>query len=67
MHVLLQAVARLAGEWRLRLVGSGPYRVELVALAERLGISNRIDWIEWVASTDMPNQYQQLDALVIPR
>ncbi len=66
IHLLLQAAAQLEGDWCLRLVGSGPYKSELVSLAERLNITNRIDWIEWVASTDMPNQYHLLDVLVIP-
>lgn len=66
IHLLLQAVAQLGGDWRLRLVGSGPYKAELIELADRLQISNRVDWIEWVASTDMPNQYHLLDVLVIP-
>ncbi len=66
IHLLVQAAAQLTGDWHLRLVGSGPYKSELVALAERLNITNRIDWIEWVPSTDMPNQYHLLDVLVIP-
>lgn len=66
IHILLQAAAGLRGEWRLRLVGSGPYQAELAALAERLAIADRIAWVEWVASTDMPDQYRQLDVLVIP-
>lgn len=66
VQMLVQAAARLTGEWRLRLVGSGPYKGELLALAERLGISGRIDWVEWVVSAAMPEQYRQLDALVIP-
>lgn len=66
IHLLLQAAARLTGDWRLRLVGSGPYKAELLALAQRLNITNRIDWIEWVSSTGMPAQYHLLDVLVIP-
>jgi glycosyltransferase involved in cell wall biosynthesis len=66
IHLLLQAATRLTGNWRARIIGSGPYRAELHALAERLCISSRIEWIEWIASTDMPGQYHQLDALVIP-
>ncbi len=66
IHLLLQAAAQLKGDWRLRLVGSGPYKPDLVALAERLHITDRIDWIDWVASTDMPDQYHLLDVLVIP-
>ncbi len=66
IHLLLQAAAGLTGEWRLRLIGSGPYKNELVALAERLGIADRLEWVAWVASTDMPDQYHTLDVLVIP-
>jgi len=66
IHLLLQAASQLKGDWRLRLVGSGPYKAELLTLAERLNIANRIKWIEWVASTDMPAQYHLLDVLVIP-
>ncbi|MCA0457876.1 MAG: glycosyltransferase family 4 protein [Chloroflexi bacterium] len=66
IHLLLQAVAGLTGDWKLRLIGSGPYKGELMALAERLGIGARIEWVEWVASTEMPAQYHLLDVLVIP-
>ena len=66
IHLLLQAAAGLMGDWRLRLIGSGPYKGELTALAERLGIRERIEWVEWVASTGMPAQYHRLDVLVIP-
>ncbi|MBZ0285453.1 MAG: glycosyltransferase family 4 protein [Anaerolineae bacterium] len=66
VHLLLEAVARLSGEWRLRIIGSGPMRHALHAQAANLNIADRIEWVEWVASTDMPAQYQQLDALVIP-
>lgn len=66
IHHLLQAAAGLTGEWRLRLIGSGPYKGDLLALAERLGIADRVEWVAWVASTDMPDQYHTLDVLVVP-
>jgi glycosyltransferase involved in cell wall biosynthesis len=66
VHVLLEAAACLTGEWRLRIVGSGPERERLGALAQQLGISERIEWIAWAASTAMPEHYQQMDVLVLP-
>lgn len=66
VHVLLEAASQLTGEWCLRIVGSGPERERLGVLAQQLGISERIDWIAWAASTDMPGQYQQMDVLVLP-
>ncbi len=66
VDLLLDAAARLRDEWRLRLVGSGPQEDALRAQAERLGIAERITWIPWAASTEMPAQYRELDALVLP-
>lgn len=66
IHLLLRAAARLDGEWRLRLVGSGPYWNALEALAQQLGIRDRLDRIEWVESAGMPMQYQKMDVLAIP-
>ncbi|MBL8164556.1 MAG: glycosyltransferase family 4 protein, partial [Anaerolineae bacterium] len=66
VDLLLDAAARLRGEWRLRLVGSGPQEDALRAQAERLGIAERITWIPWAASTEMPAQYHELDALALP-
>jgi glycosyltransferase involved in cell wall biosynthesis len=66
VHLLLQAAAHIEGDWKLRIVGSGPERDTLRAYAQHLGIAERIEWIEWIASTEMPAQYQQLDVLVVP-
>lgn len=66
VHLLLDAAAQLAGSWQVRLVGSGPEKAALRAQAERLNIGRRVCWQEWLPSADMPGQYHQLDALVLP-
>jgi glycosyltransferase involved in cell wall biosynthesis len=66
IHLLLEAASRLSGDWRLRIVGSGPEKARLHQLADQLNIGGRIDWIEWIASAEMPAQYHQLDVLVVP-
>jgi glycosyltransferase involved in cell wall biosynthesis len=66
IHLLLEAAAGLKGDWRLRLVGGGPKKDRLHAQAVQLNIAERIEWIEWVASTEMPAQYHQIDVLVVP-
>jgi glycosyltransferase involved in cell wall biosynthesis len=66
VHHLIQAVATLSGEWQLRIVGSGPLEEDLQALALELGIAEHIEFIHWVASTEMPAQYAELDCLVLP-
>jgi UDP-D-galactose:(glucosyl)LPS alpha-1,6-D-galactosyltransferase len=49
---LLRALARVEGDWRLELVGAGEAEDDgpaLRALAERLGITDRLSWRGWQA------------------
>jgi len=64
--LLLHALAQLAGEWELRLLGSGPEQPHLESLARELGIASRVVFHPWVASTEMPARLRELDALVLP-
>lgn len=66
LDTLLEACARLEGEWRLRLVGSGSQRGPLQALAEQLGIADRLTWLPKLPSVQMPSFYQALDTFVLP-
>lgn len=64
--VLFRALAKLGGDWRLRVVGGGPLRAELETLARELGISERITFLSQIPSTAMPAQYREIDVLVVP-
>ena len=66
VDLLLLAAAQLTGEWRVRIVGSGPLREALHNLTHELGIADRVTFIDWVASTEMPQQYEAIDVLVLP-
>jgi glycosyltransferase involved in cell wall biosynthesis len=66
VHVLLHAVAPLQGEWRLRVLGSGPEKDSLQSLARELGIAPRVEFVEWVESNAMPRFYNSLDVVVVP-
>jgi glycosyltransferase involved in cell wall biosynthesis len=66
VDTLLCAVAGLAGEWQFSLVGGGPMQPELVRLALRLGIGERVTFEGHKPSTAMPDHYRTLDALVLP-
>jgi glycosyltransferase involved in cell wall biosynthesis len=53
--LLLQAFARVAGafpQWRLVIVGDGPSRDALRALAEGLGIAARVEWVGRTAEVE---------------
>ncbi len=65
-HILLRAVAEIAGAWELRVLGSGPQRAGLQTLARTLGIAARVTFDAWIPSAAMPAYYQQLDLLVVP-
>lgn len=45
LAVLLEAATGLAGAWQLLVSGTGPEQPALEALAQRLGISGRIQWL----------------------
>ncbi len=66
MQVLLQALAGLEGNWRLQVVGSGPYGAALRELAVELGIQARVNWLGYVPSTEAPGILRSLDVLVLP-
>jgi glycosyltransferase involved in cell wall biosynthesis len=66
VFVLLDAVAQIGGDWRLILLGGGPLREALRDKAARLGIADRVTFRPQVASTAMPAQYHDIDALVLP-
>lgn len=66
LDLLLQACAKLQGAWQLRLVGDGESRAALVALAEKLGITDRVRFDSRLESHAMPLFYQNLDVFVLP-
>jgi glycosyltransferase involved in cell wall biosynthesis len=35
-------------------------------MTHELGIADRVTFIEWIASTEMPQQYAEIDVLVLP-
>ena len=65
VDLLLQAVTRLKGNWRLRIAGEGAGQTDLVALAKGLGIEDRVEFVGAVSSCKMPAFLQSLDMLVL--
>lgn len=66
IDLLLQAAAGLPGEWRLRIIGSGPAGAALRRQAQALGIAARVSFEPPVPSLQMPEVYRGLDVLVLP-
>jgi glycosyltransferase involved in cell wall biosynthesis len=64
--LLLEAMAGLDGTWRLIMLGAGPERKRLGALARRLGIASRVSFNGWMPALQLPDFYRTLDAFVLP-
>lgn len=67
VDLLLRACAGLSGDhWRLAILGDGPERARLTALAHDLGITARVDFLGHHPSTETPGIYRNFDVLVLP-
>jgi len=66
IDLLLQAAAQCQSQWQVRIVGSGPFRPPLEALAKRLGIASSVQIQPPLPSTEIPHFMQGLDVLVLP-
>lgn len=63
---LLGALARLPRACMLLIIGSGPARPRFKSLADDLGIGNRVCWIPWVPTAELPQYMNAIDVLVLP-
>jgi glycosyltransferase involved in cell wall biosynthesis len=63
---LLYAVARLPGDWELRVLGRGPEQRRLLSLARALHVAERVRFEGQVPSGEMPAHLARLHALVLP-
>lgn len=69
--VLLRAFARIVGRepggpWTLELVGDGPERPALEALATELGVRDRVEFAGQVAHRDVFERAARADVMVVP-
>ena len=67
VHLLIDAAAQLADHnWQIRVTGGGPQRAALEAWVRRLGLGARVQFCDQIPSMQMPQQYQEIDVLVLP-
>ncbi len=66
IHILLEAMARLAEPYRLMIVGRGPIRDELIHQARDLGLNGRFELHEEVGHGDVPAYMARMSILVLP-
>ena len=66
LSTLLSAVAGLPGDWRLVLLGSGPFQRNIIELSTRLDISSRVIILPPTDSVRVPSFLAAMDTLVLP-
>ena len=66
METLLHACVKLHGRWRIVAAGTGPEQVRLEALAEKLGLGSRIDWLGMVPQHELAALWPGIDCFVQP-
>lgn len=66
IDVLIRALARVPGRTHLSIAGAGPLRDDLLRLAGVHNIGGSVEIVGPFPSTQMPDFYRSLDALVLP-
>jgi len=65
VDTLLRAIA-LHPDWRLEITGDGPQKAELVALADELGVTSRVAFLDFAQGDDLADRYRRVDAIAVP-
>lgn len=66
LDLLFDALAEVYGEWRLRIVGSGPVQEALEEQAQRLGLASRLEWLGGLPREALVSVIPTIDAIVAP-
>ncbi len=64
--LLVEAVARSAGDWRLTVGGDGPLREDLERRARAAGVADRVDLLGYVPDEDLPATYARSHVYALP-
>lgn len=63
-HLVIEAIAAMP-DTELLIIGEGPERAALEALAQRLGVAQRVRFVGLVPQAELPRYYAAADALVL--
>lgn len=66
IDLLLDALGATFGDWRLRIVGTGPVHESLEQQAQHLGLSARIEWLGALPRDQLNAFWPEVDVLVAP-
>lgn len=64
---LAKALGKLPDlDWRLIMIGAGPYEAEVKRELERNGVADRVEWRGFVPHDQVSRFFESVDALVLP-
>ena len=63
---LVEAIAGLSNPVHLLLIGDGPEKEEVVAAAEKQGVSQRVIMLDSIDHRELPHYFNCMDILVLP-
>ena len=66
VDTLFEAAASLDSNYQVLIVGRGEYQAELVELAGKLNIADRLVWVDGVPPEAVPEYINCMDTLVLP-
>ena len=66
VHVAVEAMQYLPHHVTLRIAGDGPELAPLKALADKLGLSDRVRFLGWVSGTEKDRQLAEADVFCAP-
>ncbi len=65
LEYVVEALAKLDSEFILEIVGKGPYKQNIVKLANRLGVLNRICFYQDLSRRELIEKYAKADVFVL--
>ncbi|MBN8901109.1 MAG: glycosyltransferase family 4 protein, partial [Rhodospirillales bacterium] len=65
LEVLITALHGLEGEWRLTVLAEGPRLGRAKALADRFGLTDRIDFAGWTSQAQTRRHYRNADLFLL--
>jgi glycosyltransferase involved in cell wall biosynthesis len=66
IDVLIDALIEVHGDWRLRIIGTGPEQEKLEARAQTVGLSSRIEWMGGLPREALTEMWPEIDVLIAP-